>query len=86
MNHQKTSLVRKELREVFASYLCFNFLSSDAESDAEFVKNFDEFLVHGFAAADGINEGHIDHFVVSHADHDVSLSSDEGFDGADSDL
>ncbi len=69
-----------------SSLQCTATVFSYSESDAEFVEYFDEFFVHGFAAADGIDEGHIDHFVVSHADHDVSLSSDEGFDGANSDL
>ena len=54
----------------------------DDGSDGQFVKHFDEFLVERLVASDGLYEGHIDHLIVAHADHDIALSLYDGLDGA----
>lgn len=42
--------------------------------DAQFVQNFNELPVERLVASDGIREWHVDHLVVTDANHDIALS------------
>ena len=73
-------MVRMRIVAREATVSGFNMLSAGG-SDAQLVEHLDEFLVEGFVRADALGEGHIDHLVVAHADHDVALALLDGLDG-----